>query len=76
MKDIVVTIRTHIFKVKLSFYPPCEVKYKLQNEVSTLDKFLLLREVIILSFFFYLIFFLVIKSKYFRFFLGIKTAYG
>ena len=52
MKDIVVTIRTHIFKVKLSFYSPYEIKYELQNGVSTLDKFLLLREVIILSFFF------------------------
>ena len=57
MKDIVVTIKMHIFKVKLSFYPLCEVKYELQNGVSTLDKFLLLRKVIILSFFFYLIFF-------------------
>ena len=25
----------HIFKVKLSFYPPCEVKCELQNKVST-----------------------------------------
>ena len=25
----------HIFKVKLPFYPPGEVKYGLQNEVST-----------------------------------------
>ena len=24
----------HIFKVKLPFYPPCEVKCGLQNEVS------------------------------------------
>ena len=24
----------HIFKVKLSFYPPCEVKCELQNKVS------------------------------------------
>ena len=25
----------HIFKVELPFYPPCEVKCGLQNEVST-----------------------------------------
>ena len=25
-----------IFKVKLPFYPPCEVKYGLQNRVSTM----------------------------------------
>ena len=28
-------IRMHISKVKLPFYPPGEVKYRLQNEVST-----------------------------------------
>ena len=28
-------IKRHIFKVKLPFYPPCEVKYGLQNGVST-----------------------------------------
>ena len=30
-----VTIKIHISKVKLPFYPPCEVKYGLQNGVST-----------------------------------------
>ena len=29
-------IKIHIFNVKLSFYPPCEVKCRLQNRVSTL----------------------------------------
>ena len=29
-------IKMHISKVKLPFYPPCEVKYRLQNGVSTL----------------------------------------
>ena len=29
-------IKIHIFNVKLPFYPPCEVKYRLQNGVSTL----------------------------------------
>ena len=29
-------IKMHISKVKLHFYPLCEVKYRLQNEVSTL----------------------------------------
>jgi len=28
-------IKMHIFKVKLPFYPPSEVKCELQNEVST-----------------------------------------
>ena len=28
----------HISKVKLPFYPPCEVKYRLQNWVSTSSK--------------------------------------
>ena len=28
-------IKMHIFKVKLPFYPPSEVKCRLQNEVST-----------------------------------------
>ena len=28
-------IKMHIFKVKLHFYPPCEVKYGLQNRMST-----------------------------------------
>ena len=28
-------IKMHIPKVKLPFYPPCEVKCRLQNEVST-----------------------------------------
>ena len=28
-------INMHIFKVKLPFYPPCEVKCRLQNRVST-----------------------------------------
>ena len=30
-------IKIHIFNVKLPFYPPCEVKYRLQNGVSTID---------------------------------------
>ena len=30
-------IKMHIFKVKLSFYPPGEVKYGLQNEVLTIS---------------------------------------
>ena len=29
-------IKMHIPKAKLPFYPPCEVKYRLQNGVSTL----------------------------------------
>ena len=29
------TIKMHISKVKSLFYPPCEVKYMLQNGVST-----------------------------------------
>ena len=29
-------IKMHIFNVKLPFYPPCEVKYGLQNRVSTI----------------------------------------
>ena len=29
-------IKIHIFNVKLPFYPPCEVKYRLQNGVSTI----------------------------------------
>ena len=28
-------IKMHIPKTKLPFYPPCEVKCRLQNEVST-----------------------------------------
>ena len=28
-------IKMHISNVKLPFYPPCEVKYGLQNRVST-----------------------------------------
>ena len=28
-------IKMHISKAKLPFYPPCEVKYRLQNGVST-----------------------------------------
>ena len=28
-------IKMHIFKAKLPFYPPSEVKCELQNEVST-----------------------------------------
>ena len=28
-------IKIHISNVKLPFYPPCEVKYRLQNGVST-----------------------------------------
>ena len=31
-------IKMYIFNVKLPFYPPCEVKYGLQNRVSTADK--------------------------------------
>ena len=29
-------IKMHISKVKLPFYPPCDVKYGLQNRVSTI----------------------------------------
>ena len=29
-------IKRHISKVKLPFYPPCEVKCELQNRVSTI----------------------------------------
>ena len=36
-KDLVTKIKMHIFKVKLPFYPPCEVKYGLQNGVSTVS---------------------------------------
>ena len=28
-------IKMHIFKAKLPFYPPCKVKCRLQNKVST-----------------------------------------
>ena len=31
-------IKMHIPKAKLPFYPPCEVKCRLQNEVSTKGK--------------------------------------
>ena len=31
-------IKMHIPKAKLPFYPPCEVKCRLQNEVSTQAK--------------------------------------
>ena len=31
-------IKMHISKVKLPFYPPCDVKYGLQNRVSTVIK--------------------------------------
>ena len=31
-------IKIHISNVKLPFYPPCEVKYRLQNGVSTVVK--------------------------------------
>ena len=34
MKDIVVTINMPISKLKLPFYPPCEVKCGLQNGMS------------------------------------------
>ena len=30
-------IKIHISNVKLPFYPPCEVKYRLQNGVSTMS---------------------------------------
>ena len=33
---LVATIKMPISKVKLSFYPPCEVKCRLQNGVSTI----------------------------------------
>ena len=39
IKDLIVRIKMHIFKAKLPFYPPCEVKYKLQNGVSTVETF-------------------------------------
>ena len=29
-------IKMHIYKTKLSFYPPSEIKCRLQNKVSTL----------------------------------------
>ena len=35
IKDLMTRIKIHISKVKLPFYPPCEVKYGLQNGVST-----------------------------------------
>ena len=35
INDLVTKIKMHIFKVKLPFYPPCEVKCGLQNGVST-----------------------------------------
>ena len=35
MKDLVSKIKMPIFNVKLPFYPPCEVKYGLQNGVLT-----------------------------------------
>ena len=33
-------IKIHISNVKLPFYPPCEVKYRLQNGVSTISNLL------------------------------------
>ena len=36
-------INMHISKAKLLFYPPCEVKCRLQNGVSTSAPFFLLR---------------------------------
>ena len=35
IKDLMVRIKMYIFKAKLPFYPPYEVKYRLQNGVST-----------------------------------------
>ena len=35
IKDLVTRIKMHIFKVKLPFYHPCEVKHGLQNRMST-----------------------------------------
>ena len=35
IKDLMTRIKMHISKVKLPFYPPCEVKCGLQNRVST-----------------------------------------
>ena len=49
-------IKMHIPKAKLPFYPPCEVKCRLQNGVSTFSFFLLLGSVsIVLPFFFLLL---------------------
>jgi len=39
MKYIVATIKMPIFKMKLPFYSPCEVKCELQNGVSTIPLF-------------------------------------
>ena len=38
--DLMTRIKMHIFKVKLPFYPPCEVKCGLQNRVSTIGTLL------------------------------------
>ena len=35
-------IKMHIPKARLPFYPPCEVKCRLQNGVSTLGRFFFL----------------------------------
>ena len=35
IKDLMTRIKMHIYKVKLPFYPPYEVKCGLQNRVST-----------------------------------------
>ena len=35
IKDLIARIKMHILKAKLPFYPPCEVKCRLQNGVST-----------------------------------------
>ena len=35
--DLMTRIRIHISNVKLPFYPPYEVKYRLQNGVSTVS---------------------------------------
>ena len=39
IKDLMTRIKIHIFKVKLPFYPPCEIKCGLQNGVSTVLDF-------------------------------------
>ena len=35
----------HISKVKLPFYPPCEIKCRLQNGVSTVEPIEVLQDV-------------------------------
>ena len=39
INDLRTRIKMHIFKAKLPFYPPCEVKCRLQNEVSIVVRY-------------------------------------